>query len=279
MANYTIQDIKDLREKTGAGLADVKKALAEADGDTEKALEIIRVKGLKSLSKREGRSAGAGLVAAKVTEVDGGELGVMVEVNAETDFVVKTDKFINMAETVLDAAVKSQATDVEALLAAPTADGTVQDTVDALAAIIGEKLQVSKVQQVKAPKVASYLHRTSQDLPPAVGVLVATDEKAASVGRDIAMHIAAYSPLYLAREDVPAEDVEKERHTLEEATKAEGKPEAAIAKIVEGKMNGFYKENVLLDQPYAKDPKISVGKLVEQTGGKVVAFARMRAGE
>ena len=259
MANFSMSDLKELREQTGAGLADVKKALEEAAGDREKALEIIRVKGLQSLSKREGRSAGMGLVAATVTDTPKGQRGTMVVVCAETDFVVKNEKFIAMADEVLAAAVESGAADVESLLAAKSGDGTVNDAVDARAAIIGEKLEVTQVVQL-------------------VGVLVATDAAAASVAHDVAMHIAAYAPEYLTREDIPAEVVEKERETLTEATKAEGKPEAALAKIVEGRMNGFYKDSVLLDQPYAKDPKTSVGAIVEATGGKIVGFSRLQAG-
>lgn len=279
LAKYSMQDLKDLREETGAGLADVKKALEEANGDREEALKIIRVKGLKSLSKREGRSAGAGLIAAKVTDTKAGQRGTMVEVNAETDFVVKTDKFIAMADKILDAAAASGAASVEELLAAKSADGTVKDTVDAVAAIIGEKLEVGNVRQVEGEAVDVYLHRSSQDLPPTVGVLVATDKAGADVAHDVAMHIAAYSPEYLSREDVPAAEVEKERATLTETTKAEGKPDAVVAKIVEGRMKGFYKDCVLLEQPFAKDPKTTVGKIVEASKGKVTAFARLQAGE
>lgn len=279
LAKYSMQDLKDLREETGAGLADVKKALEEANGDREEALKIIRVKGLKSLSKREGRSAGAGLIAAKVTDTKGGQRGTMVEVNAETDFVVKTDKFIDMADKILDAAAASGAATVEELLAAKSADGTVKDTVDAIAAIIGEKLEVGNVRQVEGEAVDVYLHRSSQDLPPTVGVLVATDKAGADVAHDVAMHVAAYSPEYLSREDVPAAEVEKERATLTETTKAEGKPDAVVAKIVEGRMKGFYKDCVLLEQPFAKDPKTTVGKIVEASKGKVTAFARLQAGE
>ncbi|MCI6583679.1 MAG: translation elongation factor Ts [Mobiluncus sp.] len=279
MANYSMQDLKDLREETGAGLADVKKALEEANGDREKALEIIRVKGLKSLSKREGRSAGMGLIGAKVTDTKTGQRGTMVEVNAETDFVVKTDKFINMADKILEAAAESGAETVDDLMKAKIDDGTVKDTLDAVAAIIGEKLDVANVRQLEGEAVNVYLHKSSQDLPPTVGVMVATDKAAASVAHDVAMHIAAYSPEYLTREEIPADVVEKERNTLTETTKAEGKPEAAIAKIVEGRMNGFYKENVLLDQAFAKDPKTTVGKIVEGAKGQVTGFARLQAGE
>lgn len=279
MANYSMEDVKALREKTGAGLMDVKKALDEANGDSEKAMEIIRVKGLKSLSKREGRTAGAGLVAGKVVDSGKGQQGTLVQVNAETDFVVKTEKFIEMSDAILEAAVKSGADTVDKLLGAKTADGTVKDTIEALASIIGEKLEIGGVKQLQGDKVSMYLHRSSRDLPPVLGVLVATDAKGEKVGYDIAMHIAMDAPAYLTRDEVPAAEVEKERATLEAATRAEGKPEAAIAKIVDGKMNGFYKENVLVDQPFSKDPKTTVGKVLDGAGAKVLGFARMRVGE
>ncbi|WP_324653043.1 translation elongation factor Ts [Georgenia sp. H159] len=278
MANYTAADIKALRDRTGAGMMDVKKALDEADGDAQKAIEIIRVKGLKGLAKREDRAASDGLVAIEVVPDGDGETGVMVELNSETDFVAKNQVFITLSEKVLAAAVASGATDVDALLAAPTGDTTVGALVDEHAATLGEKLVVRRVARVSGEKVASYLHRTAKDLPPQVGVLVATDAAGAEVGRDVAMHIAAYSPTYLTREDVPEDVVANERRIVEETSRNEGKPEAALPKIIEGRMNGFYKEAVLLDQPYARDPKTSVGKVVEGAGGTITAFARFRVG-
>ncbi|AOZ72774.1 translation elongation factor Ts [Boudabousia tangfeifanii] len=278
MANYTTADIKALREQTGAGMMDVKKALDEAEGNTEKALEIIRLKGIKSLSKREGRAASAGLVLVSISDQADGQVGVMVEVNSETDFVAKNDKFIEFADKVLAAAVESGAQDVDQLLAAPADGATVKDMVDGIAAVIGEKIVVSRLARVEAPAVTSYLHKSNPDLPPQVGVLVGTDKEAAEVAHDVALHIAAYQPEYLSRESVPAEVVEKERATLEELTRNEGKPEAALPKIVEGRMNGFYKENVLLDQPFAKDPKSSVGEIVKASNGNVVAFVRFQVG-
>ncbi|OKL49221.1 translation elongation factor Ts [Boudabousia marimammalium] len=278
MANYTTADIKALREQTGAGLLDVKKALDEAEGNKEKALEIIRLKGIKSLSKREGRAASAGLVLVHIADQDNGQVGIMVEVNSETDFVAKNEKFIEFADKVLAAAVESGAQSAEELLAAPAAEGTVKDMVDGVASVIGEKIVVSRIARVEAPAVTSYLHHSNPDLPPQVGVLVGTDEKAASVAHDIALHIAAYQPEYLDRDSVPADVIEKERTTLEELTRSEGKPEAALPKIVEGRMNGFFKENTLMDQAFAKDPKTTVGKIVEETGGQVVAFVRFHVG-
>ncbi len=278
MANYTTADIKALREKTGAGMLDVKKALDEADGDVEKATEIIRVKGLKGIAKREGRSASAGLVAARVVDAADGQVGVMVEINAETDFVAKNEKFLDFADRVLAAAVASGAETAEALAEADVDGTTVKDLTDSMQAIIGEKIVVRRVGRLTAPKVELYLHRTSPDLPAQVAVLIGTDAAGAGVAHDIAMHTAAYSPLYLSREDVPAETIAKERSIAEETTRAEGKPEKAIPRIVEGRLNGFFKENCLVDQPYAKDPKTTVGKVVKAAGGTITGFLRFRVG-
>lgn len=278
MANYTLADIKALREKTGAGMMDVKKALEEAAGDLDKAVEIIRVKGLKGLTKREGRAASAGLVVAEVVEKDGQKIGYLVELNSETDFVAKNEKFIDFAGQVLAAAVAADARDLESLLAAEADGRPVKDLVDEIASVIGEKIVVRRVARVSGPEVSVYLHRTAKDLPPQVGVLVASCPAAGEAAHDVAMHIAAYSPKYLSRDEVPVADVEAERKVLEDATRAEGKPEAALPKIVEGKLNGFFKEIVLLDQPFAKDPKMSVGKFVEATGGQITGFARFRVG-
>ena len=278
MANYTTADIKALREKTGAGMLDVKKALDEADGDAEKAIEIIRVKGLKGIAKREGRAASAGLIAAKVVDSDEGQVGVLVEINAETDFVAKNEKFIDFAAKVLDAAIDSGAETVEELAGVATGGSTVKELTDSMQAVIGEKIVVRRVARLVAPRVETYLHRTNPDLPAQVAVLVGTDEAAAEVAHDVAMHIAAYSPLYLTREDVPAEVVDKERAIAEETTRAEGKPEKAIPKIVEGRLGGYFKENCLVDQAYAKDPKTTVGKVVKATGGKLTGFVRFRVG-
>ena len=284
MAKYTTADIKALREKTGAGMLDVKKALEEADGDAEKAIEIIRVKGLKGIAKREGRSATAGLIAAKVVEATdgtdgtGGQVGVLVEVNAETDFVAKNQKFIDFAAKVLDAAIDSGAETVEELAGVATGGSTVKELTDSMQAVIGEKIVVRRVGRLAAPRVETYLHRTNPDLPAQVAVLVGTDEAAAEVAHDVAMHVAAYSPLYLPREDVPAETIAKERAIAEETTRAEGKPEKAVPRIVEGRLNGYFKENCLVDQPYAKDPKTTVGKVVKATGGSLTGFVRFRVG-
>ena len=265
MANYTAADIKALRERTGAGMMDVKKALDEANGDAEKAIEIIRIKGLKGATKREGRSTAEGLVAAKV---DGG-VGVMIEVNCETDFVAKADKFIQLADKVLTVAVESGAGDLDTLLATEVDGKPLSEVV------------VRRVARIEGKTVDAYLHKTSKDLPAQVGVLFAVDgegEAAATAAHDVAVHIAAMSPNYLSREDVPADLVESERRIAEETAKAEGKPEAAMTKIVEGRVTGFYKGEVLLDQAFAKDAKKSVAQVLEEAGVKGSGFARFRVG-
>ena len=276
MANYTAADIKALREQTGAGMLDVKKALDEAEGDRSKAVEILRVKGLKGVTKREGRSASNGLVAA---QADDG-VGTLVEVNCETDFVAKGEKFIALADQVLTQAVASQATDAEALLSSTLEDGkTVQDLLDEANATIGEKIEVRRVARLQGDKVVSYLHKTNPDLPPQIGVLIAVEGGDEAVARDVAMHIAAFSPSVLTREEVPAETVENERRVAEATAKEEGKPEAALPKIVEGRVNGYFKENVLLEQPFAKEPKKTVAKVLEEGGAKATGFARFRVGQ
>ena len=276
MANYTAADIKALREQTGAGMLDVKKALDEAEGDRTKAVEILRVKGLKGVTKREGRSASNGLVAA---QADDG-VGTLVEVNCETDFVAKGEKFIALADQVLAQAVASQAADAEALLSSTIEDGkTVKDLLDEANATIGEKIEVRRVARLQGDKVVSYLHKTSPDLPPQIGVLIALEGGDETVGRDVAMHIAAFAPSVLAREEVDAATVDNERRLAEATAREEGKPEAALPKIVEGRVNGYFKENVLLDQPFAKEPKKTVGKVLEEGGAKATAFARFRVGQ
>lgn len=279
MANYNTKDIKELRELTGAGMMDVKKALDEANGDRDEAIKIIRLAGQKSLAKREDRSAAAGLVAAQVDDTDNGQVGVLVEVNSETDFVAKNDKFVAFAESVLAAAVESKATTLEELLAAKTPEGvTVKEAQDEMAALVGEKVVVNRIARLEGEAVASYLHYSNKDLPAQAGVLVATDKAAAEVAHDVALHIAAYQPQYLDRDEVPAEVVDKERATLEELTRSEGKPEKIISRIVEGRLGSFYKEICLVDQDFARDPSLTVGKVVSATGGRVSGFARFHVG-
>lgn len=279
MANYTTADIKALRERTGAGMLDVKKALDEADGDTDKALEIIRVKGLRGVAKREGRATADGVVAVDIRAGEGGEVGTMIEVNSETDFVAKNEEFTTFADQVLAQAVATGETDVEALLNTKTEDGQLlSELVTEIAARLGERIVVRRVARVTGEKVTSYLHKTNPDLPPQIGVLVATDAAGSEVARDVGTHIAALAPKYLARDEVAEDIVADERRIAEETARNEGRPEQAMPKIIEGRLTGFFKENVLVDQAYAKDAKKSVGKVFEEVGGKVTAFERFRVG-
>ncbi|WP_256838659.1 translation elongation factor Ts [Ornithinimicrobium faecis] len=274
MANYTAADIKALRESTGAGMMDVKKALDEAEGDATKATEILRVKGLKGVTKREGRSASNGLVAAHVD----GNVGTLVEINCETDFVAKGERFVELADKVLAQAVTTGAADAEALLASDLDGKSVQAVIDEANATIGEKIEIRRVARLEGDQVVSYLHKTSPDLPAQIGVLVATAGGDEQTARDIAMHIAAFSPTVLTRDEVDADTVANERRIAEETAREEGKPEQALSKIVEGRVNGFFKENVLLDQPFAKDPKKSVAQVAKDGGAEVTAFARFKVG-
>jgi elongation factor Ts len=274
MANYTSADIKALRESSGAGMMDVKRALDEADGDHGKATEILRVKGLKGVTKREGRSATNGLVAAR----SGDGVGTLVEVNCETDFVAKGEKFIALANQVLAQAVAVGASDADELLASEMDGKTVKEILDEANATIGEKIEVRRVARLQASHVVSYLHKTSPDLPAQIGVLVATEGGDEVTARDIAMHVAAFSPSVLSRDQIDADTVASERRLAEATAREEGKPEAAMSKIIEGRVNGFFKENVLLEQAFAKDAKKTVAKVLEESGATAKAFVRFRVG-
>ena len=275
MANYTAAEIKALRERTGAGMLDVKKALDEADGDLQKAQEIIRVKGLKGVTKREGRATAEGLVAARVE----GTVGYMVEVNSETDFVAKSAPFVEFGNKVLDAAVAADATTLESLMDAQVDGKAVSELVTETGALLGEKVVVRRIARVEGDNVAVYLHKTSKDLPAQVGVLLAVGgADSGQVAHDVAVHIAAMSPTFLSQEDVPAETVESEKRVAEETARAEGKPEKILPNIINGRLKGYFKDVVLLDQDFAKDSKKTVAKVLEEAGATATAFARFRVG-
>ncbi len=279
MASITAADIKKLRESTGAGMTDCKNALVEADGDYDKAVEQLRIKGLKGVAKREGRAASNGLIAAKL---DGTSSGTLLELNCETDFVAKGERFQALAEQVVAAAAGSN--DVAGLLDVQLDGRPLKDVLDDANATLGEKIEVRRVRSFDGPFVALYLHKTSPDLPPQVGVIVELSGKAApevmqTVGRDVAQHIAAFAPKFVTRDEVSEDVLAKEREIAEATAREEGKPEQALPKIVEGRVNGFLKESVLVDQPFAKDNKKSVGKVLEEAGVQVTGFARFKVGQ
>ena len=275
MANYTADDVKRLREATAAGMLDCKKALDEADGDYDKAVEIIRVKGLKGVTKREGRLTSNGLVVARVS----GGVGVMLELNCETDFVAKGERFIALGDELVDHLQSSKSADVESFLASTMANGkTVQVVLDEGNATMGEKIEVRNVAVIEGP-VGLYLHKTSPDLPPQVGVLVSLAKEAAEVGKDVAQHIAAFAPKFVHRDEVPADLIENERRVAEATAREEGKPEAALSKIIEGRVTGFVKEVSLLEQAFAKDAKKTVQQILDEAGTAVKKFHRFRVGQ
>ncbi|MGW1147878.1 translation elongation factor Ts [Streptomyces sp. NPDC002454] len=277
MANYTAADVKKLRELTGAGMMDCKKALDEADGNVEKAVELLRVKGQKGVAKREGRSAENGAVVSVIA--DDNTSGVILELKCETDFVAKGEKFQAVANALAAHVAATSPADIAALLASEIEPGkTVQAYVDEANANLGEKIVLDRFAQFSGAYVTAYMHRTMPDLPPQIGVLVELDAPNAEVAKGIAQHIAAFAPKYLAREDVPAEVVEAERRVAEETTRNEGKPEAAIPKIVEGRVNGFYKETTLLGQSYALDAKKSVQQVLNEAGVTLKRFSRIKVG-
>jgi elongation factor Ts len=274
MANFTIADIKALRDQLGTGMVDTKKALEEADGDVEKAVEILRLKGAKGNAKRADRSTSEGLVAAR--EV-GGKV-TLIELACETDFVAKNDRFIALADKVADAAAAVAADSVEAALAAPAGAQTVAQLIDDEAAIIGEKVELRRVRTLSGDKFEVYLHKTSKDLPPQVGVVLAYTGDDAETARSLAQHISFANPSYLSRDEVPEAEVEKERDIVTEISRQEGKPEAALPKIVEGRVNAFFKQVSLLDQDYAKDNKLSVAQVAAGAGLTLTGFARFKVG-
>jgi elongation factor Ts len=277
MANYTAADVKRLRELTGSGMMDCKKALEEADGEMDKAVELLRIKGAKDVGKRAERATSAGLVAGE----SGPDGGTLVELLCETDFVAKSDDFVALADKVLAVAAEHTPADVDALRATALADGTVDDAVAALSARIGEKLQLSRYVHLDAP-VALYLHRRATDLPPAIGILVAytgDGADAAEVARGLAMHIAAARPRFLSRDDVPADQVANERRIAEATAREEGKPEQALPRIIEGRVNGFFKDVVLLEQSSVHDSKKTVKAALAEAGVSVTRFARFEVGQ
>ncbi|WP_300012990.1 translation elongation factor Ts [Pseudonocardia sp.] len=270
MANYTAADVKKLRDLTGSGMMDCKKALEDSDGDFDKSVELLRIKGAKDIDKRAGRETANGLVVA--------EGGTMVQLNCETDFVAKSADFQALADSVLKVAVDEQPADLDALKAAKLGDGTVEDAVLALSARIGEKLELKRYVHVDGP-VALYLHRRASDLPPAIGALVSYEGASDEAAKGVAMHVAAARPSYTTRDEVPAEVIENERRIAEATAREEGKPEQVLPRIVDGRINGFYKDVVLLEQASVQDSKKTVKALLDEAGVTVKKFARFEVGQ
>ncbi|WP_416900652.1 translation elongation factor Ts [Micromonospora echinospora] len=274
MSNFTAADVKKLRDLTGAGMMDSKKALTEAEGDFDKAIEILRVKGAKDVGKRAGRTAANGLVAHSGK--------ALLELNCETDFVAKNDAFIALAQQLVEHGERSDAATAEELLATTIDGKSVADLVQEQSAKIGEKLVLNRFAKVDGT-IAVYLHRKSQDLPPAVGVLVEytgkSDEAADSDARAVAMQIAAMRPKYLSRDEVPADVVESERRIAEQTAREENKPEAALPKIVEGRVNAFFKDYVLVEQASVADNKKTVKQVLAEAGIEVTRFVRFEVGQ
>jgi elongation factor Ts len=277
MANFSSADVKRLREQTGAGIMDCRNALQEADGDLNAAVEILRLKGVKDAGKRATRTAGNGLVTA---ELDGNSAGVLVELNCETDFVAKNEQFQVLAGKIAEAALANKVADRLALLTTEAGQGkTVEQLIEEASSSIKEKIELGRYARFEGGYVSSYLHRSDRDLPPTLGVLVQLDKPSEGVARDLAQQIAAMRPQYVTRDEVPADVTEKERRIAEQITRDEGKPEQAIPKIVEGRVGAFYKDVVLTEQAFVKEPKQSVAQVLKADGVTVRGFARFQVGQ
>jgi elongation factor Ts len=267
--------VKELRERTGAGMMECKKMLQQTDGDIEAAIEEMRKSGQAKAAKKAGRIAAEGLVV--ISASDDGKTAAMAEVNCETDFVAKDEGFINFATAIADRVRNSDVDDVESLVQQPLNDGddtTIEAAREALIAKIGENMSVRRfVRMTSSGGVYSYRHGVR------IGVLVDMEGGDAELGRDIAMHIAASNPLCVAEGDVPADVLEKEREIYLDEARQSGKPENILEKIVEGKVRKYLEGVTLLGQAFVKDPDTSVGKLLEKAGAKVVAFRRFEVGE
>ncbi len=270
-ATITAAEVKKLRDTTGAGMMDAKRALQEADGDFERAIEVLRVRYAAKVEKKGAeRTAGNGLVAAAE--------GALVELKCETDFVAKNEQFQQLAANIVAHVARTGQAEPQALLAETLADGkTVAENIAATAAVIGEKIELGRVAYLEGT-VAAYMHKRSADLPPQVGVLVAFEGDDLDAARGAAMQIAAMRPLYLTREEVPAEIVQHEKRIAEATAREEGKPEHAVPRIVEGRLNGYFKDVVLLEQTSVLDNKKTVKAILDAAGVSVRRFARFEVG-
>lgn len=278
MSTYSAADVKRLRDLTAAGMMDCKKALEEANGDFDAAVEILRVKGAKDVGKRESRNASNGLVHA-IVPADGEGAGALLELNCETDFVAKTPAFQELAALVTQIALDNKITDVDTLLAFEYEGKTVATLLDEANVVMGEKVVIGRVALFDNGPVFVYLHKSDPALPPTVGVLVELDKNDPELAKDVAQQIAAMGPRYVTRDEVDAETLETERRIAETTAREEGKPEQAIGRIVEGRVGAFYKDFVLVDQAWVRDNKQTIGQLLESKGTKVQRFARFKVGQ
>ena len=273
---YSAADVKRLREQTGAGMLDCRNALVEAS-DYEGAVEILRVKGAKDVTKRAGRTAANGLVTAAL---GGSSSGVLLEVNCETDFVAKTELFQQVAADIAQAALASDAADRLAVLGLEAHPGqTAQELIEEAGASLKEKVEIGRFARFTGGYVTSYLHKSDPGLPPTLGVLVQLESASAEVGQDIAHQVAAMRPRYVTRDEVPADVLANERRIAEQMTREEGKPEQAIPKIVEGRVNAFLKDVVLVEQASVRDQKKAVKQLLAEHDATVRGFARFQIGQ
>ena len=274
MAQITAAIVKELRERTGAGMMDCKKALVATEGDMEKAIDFLREKGLSQAAKKAGRVAAEGAVVAYVTE--DGKTGAIVEVNCETDFVGKNENFQALAKSIAELIVKTNPADVDALLASEMDGKTVKDVVTEAIAKIGENISVRRFVRYESAegKVYSYIHGGGK-----IGVLVDMKGGDAELGKDIAMQVAAAKPQFLNRNEVPDSELEHEKDILTEQARNEGKPENIIAKMVMGRINKYYKEVCLVDQEFIRDGDLTISKLLKSKNADVARFARFQLGE
>ena len=274
MAQITAALVKELRERTGAGMMDCKKALAACEGDMDKAIDFLREKGLAAAAKKAGRIAAEGVVGSFVCSECGA--GAVVEVNCETDFVAKTDNFKALVASIAKHIVKTNPADLDALLASEMDGKTVNDVVTEAIAKIGEKITVRRFARYanKDGVVAAYIHMGGK-----IGVLVNMNGGNLELGKDVAMQVAAANPSYLDRKQVPTAELDHEKEVLAEKAKNEGKPQNIIEKMLVGQVNKYYKQVCLVDQDFVKDDSLTVGKLLKQNNAEVVEFTRFQMGE
>ncbi len=273
MANITAADVNKLRQQTGAGMMDCKKALVEAEGDFEKAVDVLRKQGQKVAAKRADRDATEGCVLAGTTADN--TFGAVVSLNCETDFVAKNESFIALTQKILDKALEAKPTSAEALLKESIDGMTIEDKLTEQTGVIGEKLEIGGYETIQAPFVAEYIHAGNK-----LATLVGMNEEAAEAGRNVAMQAAAMNPVSLNRDEVPADVIERELEVGKDLARQEGKPEEMLDKIAQGRLNKFFKESTLLEQDYIRDGKLNVSKYLDSVkkGLTITSFKRVGLG-